>query len=137
MKYQTCWFLKTLFEYTQKNTTSITCVKFTFYLHGYSSVQTSLNILIFFLIIKIQVVKRELHFVKKQNESFKPIKCHCCPYIETNQLICSANRLTGIYIRATLALSGLNKRFWNTTNSDIKTNNVQKNVWKLDIRKSC
>ena len=24
-----------------------------------------------------------------------PIKCHCCPHIETSQLICTANQLTG------------------------------------------
>ena len=36
------------------------------------------------------------------------IKCQCCPHIETSQLICTANQLTGFYIRATLALNGLN-----------------------------
>ena len=34
------------------------------------------------------------------------IKCQCCPHIETSQLVC-ANQLTGIYMRATLALHGL------------------------------
>ena len=38
----------------------------------------------------------------------KPIKCQCCPHIETSQLICTANQLTGFYMRATLALNGLN-----------------------------
>ena len=36
-----------------------------------------------------------------------PIKCQCCPHIETSQLICWANQLTGFYMRATLALNGL------------------------------
>ena len=33
--------------------------------------------------------------------------------IETNQLVCTANQLTGLYMRATLALNGLKlvKRF--------------------------
>ena len=26
----------------------------------------------------------------------------CCPHIETSQLICTANQLTGFYMRATL-----------------------------------
>ena len=30
-----------------------------------------------------------------------------CPNIETSQLICCANRLTGFYIRATLIFNGL------------------------------
>ena len=34
----------------------------------------------------------------------KPIKCQCCPRIETSQLICTASQLTGLYMRATLAL---------------------------------
>ena len=36
-----------------------------------------------------------------------PIKCQCCPYIETSQLICTANELTGFYMRTRLALNGL------------------------------
>ena len=35
---------------------------------------------------------------------FWPIKCQCCPRIETNQLISTANQLTGFYMRATLTL---------------------------------
>ena len=31
------------------------------------------------------------------------------PHIETSQLICTANELTCFYMRATLALNGLNK----------------------------
>ena len=38
----------------------------------------------------------------------EPIKCQFCPHIETSPLICTANQLTGFYIRATLALNGLN-----------------------------
>ena len=35
------------------------------------------------------------------------IKCQCCPHIETSQLICCANKLTGFYMRLTLALNWL------------------------------
>ena len=38
-----------------------------------------------------------------------PIKCQYCPHIETSQLICMTNQLTGFYTRATLALNGLNE----------------------------
>ena len=31
-----------------------------------------------------------------------------CPHIEPSQLICTANQLTGFYMRATLAFNGLN-----------------------------
>ena len=34
-------------------------------------------------------------------------KCQCCPHIETSQLICTENQLTGFYMRKTLALNGL------------------------------
>ena len=40
-------------------------------------------------------------------KTHSPIKCQCCPHIETSQLICTANQLTGFYIRATMALNGL------------------------------
>ena len=40
-----------------------------------------------------------------------PIKCQCCPHVETSQLICKANQLTGFYMRATLALNGLSDIF--------------------------
>ena len=39
---------------------------------------------------------------------FEPIKCQCCPHIETSQLICTANQLTDFYMRATLPSNGLN-----------------------------
>ena len=32
-------------------------------------------------------------------------KCQCCPCIETSQLICCANQLTGFYMRAKLAFN--------------------------------
>ena len=41
---------------------------------------------------------------------YKPIKCQCCPRIETSQLIYTANQLTGFYMRATLALNGVNNK---------------------------
>ena len=52
----------------------------------------------------------------------QPIKCQCCPPIETSQLICTANQLTDFYMRATLALDGLrqfifSKESWVSTNS--------------------
>ena len=37
----------------------------------------------------------------------EPIKCQCCPHIETSQLICSAHQLTGFYMRETLTFNGL------------------------------
>ena len=38
------------------------------------------------------------------------MKCQCCSHIETSQLICTANQLTGFYMRATLAFNGLNSK---------------------------
>ena len=38
----------------------------------------------------------------------QPIKRQCCPPIETSQWICTANQLTGSYMKVTLALNGLN-----------------------------
>ena len=35
------------------------------------------------------------------------MKCQCCPHIETSLLICTANQLTGFYMRATLVFKGL------------------------------
>ena len=37
----------------------------------------------------------------------QPIKRQCSPHIETSQLICTADQLTGFYMRATLALNGI------------------------------
>ena len=36
-----------------------------------------------------------------------PIKCQCCPHIETSQLICCGIQLTGSYMRKPLPLTGL------------------------------
>ena len=41
----------------------------------------------------------------------EPIKCQCCPHIETSQLICFADQLTGFNMRTTLELNGLNEVF--------------------------
>ena len=38
------------------------------------------------------------------------------PHIETSQLICCANQLTGFYMRATLALNGLTIAFQTSIN---------------------
>ena len=38
---------------------------------------------------------------------FNPLNTSVCPHIETSQLICRANQLTGFYMRATLAFNGL------------------------------
>ena len=35
-------------------------------------------------------------------------KCQCCAHIGTSQLICMANQLTGFYVRAKMAVNGLN-----------------------------
>ena len=40
-------------------------------------------------------------------DTIYPIKHQCCPHIETSQLICCANELTGFYMKVTLALNGL------------------------------
>ena len=39
--------------------------------------------------------------------TFQPSKYQCCPHIETSQLICSANHLTGFYMMETLAFNEL------------------------------
>ena len=44
--------------------------------------------------------------------NLKPIKCQCRPHIETSQLICCTNQLTGLYMTATLAFTGLNKNYY-------------------------
>ena len=42
-------------------------------------------------------------------------KCQCCPYIETSQLICTANQLTGFYMRATLARNVLRSNIFRSS----------------------
>ena len=50
------------------------------------------------------------------------IKCQCCPHTETTQLICTANQLTGFYMRVTLALNGFTFLTHMTKNDRIKLN---------------
>ena len=40
-------------------------------------------------------------------EELNPCKCQCFPHIKTSHLICTANQLTGFYMRATPAFNGL------------------------------
>ena len=40
-------------------------------------------------------------------KGFQPIKCQCCPHIETNKLIGTLDQLTGFYMRAALVFIGL------------------------------
>ena len=40
-------------------------------------------------------------------KGFQPIKCQCCPHIETNKLIGTPDQLTGFYMRAALVFIGL------------------------------
>ena len=43
------------------------------------------------------------------------IKCQCCPHIETSQLICCANKLTGFYMGATMVFNWLTiESGWNS-----------------------
>ena len=46
-------------------------------------------------------------YIVTEKMSRQPIKCQCCLLIETSQLICYANQLTGFYMRTTLAFNGL------------------------------
>ena len=39
-------------------------------------------------------------------QEYEAVKYQCCPHIETIQLICCANQLTGFYMGATLAFNG-------------------------------
>ena len=61
---------------------------------------------VFSLKLENNVVRLLIHSYNKEDQ---PIKCQCCPHIETSELICCANQFTGFYIRATLALNGLNQ----------------------------
>ena len=45
----------------------------------------------------------------KDHSVAQSINCQYCFYIETSQLICTANQLTGFYMRATLAVIGLSQ----------------------------
>ena len=55
----------------------------------------------------------ELHDKYKERKQHKTLKkknhkCQFCLHIETRQLICTANQLTGFYMRSTLAHNGSN-----------------------------
>ena len=54
---------------------------------------------------KVRDFLKSLH--RKWSFPLTHFKCQCCPHIETNQLICTANQLTGFYMRTELALNGL------------------------------
>ena len=56
------------------------------------------------MFLKMSQISQEITCI---GVSFEPIKCQCCPHVETSQLICKANQLTGFYIRATLAFNRL------------------------------
>ena len=42
------------------------------------------------------------------NDSLNPLNANVALNIETSQLICTANQLSGFYMRATLSFNGLN-----------------------------
>ena len=52
-----------------------------------------------------QYPRRFKHKDPGQTLETGPIKCQCCPHIESSQLICYANQLIGFYIRAALAFN--------------------------------
>ena len=73
----------------------------------------------------------------------EPIKCQFCSHIETSQLTCTANQLTGFYMRATLALNGLISKgdisisvilIWNWFHSIFVKKNVHVVTHELDIQ---
>ena len=49
-----------------------------------------------------------------------PLTTNVPHHIETSQLICSANQLTGFCMRETLAFKGLNKDAWSPINAKLK-----------------
>ena len=57
------------------------------------------------------------------------VKCQCCSHIKTSQLICIANQLTGFYMRAALALNGLNQSI-----RERKTRQTDKNSFIINIK---
>ena len=62
-----------------------------------------------------------------------PIKCQCCPHIETSQLICTANQSTGFYMRATMTLNGLTKVIKGSALSKLKIKTTTHGSIKLHI----
>ena len=62
---------------------------------------------------KMKHINSKVKYIGKKrspNHRFDQLKCHCCPHIETSQLICKAKQLSGFYMRATLTLNGLSKK---------------------------
>ena len=57
----------------------------------------------------------------------QPIKCRFCLHIETSQLICTANPLTGFCMRSTEAFNGLTRQW------DCLLDNVQSWSWSSQI----
>ena len=47
------------------------------------------------------------------------VKWKCCLHIETSQLVCCANQLTGFYWKATLAFNGLSIKWCQYLNFDL------------------
>ena len=73
---------------------------------------------------------------------YQPIKCHCCPHIETSQFICSANQLTGFYMRATLVLNGSNSVPHKTNSPLNESDNIifvwnRENVFNFTLCNTC
>ena len=55
-----------------------------------------------------ELVTKCRHENKFYLANFNPLSAsQCCPHIETSQMICCANQLTGFYMRATLTLNGV------------------------------
>ena len=52
-------------------------------------------------------VSLEMIFNQIPIEKYKPFNNQCSHHIETSQLICSANQLTGFYMIGTLVVKGL------------------------------
>ena len=57
---------------------------------------------------EIRTIFKSIESKSQYQADPQTIKCQFCPHIETSQLICIANQLTGFYMRATLALNELN-----------------------------
>ena len=68
--------------------------------------------------------------IRSENNFFWVIKCECCPNIETSQVICSANQLTGFYMFATLALNGLSKLTFLDYAGLLKMNSTPQVFWR-------
>ena len=52
-------------------------------------------------------LKKEIQRDQNTSKIIRPIKCQCCPHIETSELIYTATQLACFYMRATLAFNGL------------------------------